>query len=227
MRAHDNVDALNRVRKRMFEYGLVRSTVEWDALVAMRPEKEDGSGGGRLSVYAGDISKPYLGLREADYQRLAQQVATVYQCAAHVNWLLSYEGVRAANVVGTKEVLRFCFQQETALQKKKRLCYVSTIGVLEAHPLWTSVTVAAIKEDEPLMPYIEHASSLSGYAQSKFVAEELVHEAIRRGGCPLPSRLRVPVLHMALTCPSPSCCHFNQRLASGGVSTGVHYGQQQ
>jgi len=80
VRATDDVDAENRVRKLLSQYKLDY------------PIKEEGREphmwGERVKVLAGDVSQPFMGLPGAQYGLLAQSVTTVYHCAATVHWLL-------------------------------------------------------------------------------------------------------------------------------------------
>ena len=58
-----------------------------------------------VRAIAADLNDPQLG-RPAEYDRLAREVGSVVHCAADVNWTLSYEGLRAANVLATTESTR-------------------------------------------------------------------------------------------------------------------------
>ncbi|MCP3802193.1 AMP-binding protein [Allokutzneria sp. A3M-2-11 16] len=96
-----------------------------------------------------DLTKPWLGLDVRTWQDLAR-VDAIYHCAAEVSLLRGYDSVRAANVEGTRSLLRLA-----AAGAPSRFHYVSTVSVLtERH---------------------------TGYQQSKWVAEQLVLEAGRRG----------------------------------------------
>nr|AYM54496.1 nonribosomal peptide synthase [Myxococcus fulvus] len=158
VRSKSAQDGMHRIRKNLESYSL------WsDALAS------------RIVPLQGDIGLPLLGLSEAEFQRLAEEVDAVYHNGALVNFLYPYESMRAANVLGTREILRLAMRTRI-----KPLHYVSTVSVL---PLGRQTPIL---EDEPL----EGAESLvGGYAQSKWVAEKLVREASRRG---LPVTLHRP-----------------------------------
>ena len=119
------------------------------------------------SPLRGDIGRPLLGLSEAEFQRLTEEVDVIYHNGALVNFLYPYEGLRAANVLGTREILRLATRTRV-----KPLHYVSTISVLP------SGRAEPIREDEPLGP---PSSVAGGYSQSKWVAESLVRVASQRG----------------------------------------------
>ena len=77
-----------------------------------------------LEVLPGDIGLPNLGLDEGTWSRLAETVDLIVHPAAHVNHVLPYNQLFAANVVGTAELIRLAITT-----KLKRVHYVSTLGV--------------------------------------------------------------------------------------------------
>ncbi|XXY48826.1 amino acid adenylation domain-containing protein [Sorangium sp. So ce269] len=121
----------------------------------------------RVVPVPGDMSRPLLGLGEAEFERLAAEVDVVYHNGALVNFAYPYEALKAPNVLGTQEVLRLA-----AAFRVKPLHYISTVSVLP------SGRAERIREDEPLGP---PGSVAAGYAQSKWVAERLVRAASLRG----------------------------------------------
>ncbi len=60
----------------------------------------------RVRPILGDLTKPGLGMRQADWEREADGADVIHHCGAEVNFLYPYEKLRAANVYGTQEVLR-------------------------------------------------------------------------------------------------------------------------
>ncbi len=135
----------------------------------------------RVDAVCGDIARGELGLDAREFQRLAGTVDTVYHCAAEVNWARSYRQLRAVNVQGTLEVLRFSCAIRT-----KPLLFVSTIAVCfaEGHS-------GPVDEDADMLDNV--AAMPLGYAQSKCVAESLLRQASQRG-------LPVTILRPALIC---------------------------
>ena len=123
----------------------------------------------RLRVVVGCLENPRLGLAQPDYEDLARRVGTVYHCAAAVNWALGYRRLRASNVVGTLEIIRFA-----CVHAPKQVFFCSTIAVCFASPGPENVD-----ESTDMLPYVEGMPL--GYAQSKCVAESLLREAARRG----------------------------------------------
>ena len=120
----------------------------------------------RVRVVRGDLAEPRLGLDEQRFDELARKIDVVYHAGARVNWLQPYQELKAANVKGTEEVLRLAARHRTA-----RVHYVSTTGVF-AQKGGPKATAADTGPAEQLP---------TGYQQSKWVAEQIVREAQRRG----------------------------------------------
>ncbi len=135
----------------------------------------------RVDAVCGDVALAGLGLDAAGFAALANAVDAVYHCAAEVNWARSYRQLRAVNVLGALEVLRFA-----CAVRAKPLLFVSTIAVCfaEGHS-------APVDEDADMLDNV--AAMPLGYAQSKCVAESLLRQASQRG-------LPVTILRPALIC---------------------------
>ncbi len=132
----------------------------------------------RVRWIAGDLASAGLGLAPGDWDALASQIDVVLHCGAAVNWVFPYEGLRAANVLGTRELLRLACRRGIPFH------FVSSLSVCYS----TTGPRTADEEFEPL----QHLRGLHlGYAQTKAVAEALVAEAGRRG---LPTRIYRPAL---------------------------------
>jgi thioester reductase-like protein len=123
----------------------------------------------RLDAIPGDLEAPQLGLAATAYQELASSLDGIVQCGAAVNWTYPYDALAAANVAGTREILRLaCAGGATPVH------HMSTVGV------FSSAYYAAdrVEETEPL----ERSGPLAvGYAQTKWVAEAMVRAAGARG----------------------------------------------
>jgi thioester reductase-like protein len=118
-----------------------------------------------LVIIPGDLSKKYFGLSKTVYQQLASKIDVVYHCAALVNMVLPYSKLRSTNVSGTMEILSF-----VCSSRKKILHYASTLSVFVASDQNKGLL---LEEDKlKLTNYI-----YGGYAQSKWVAEYLLHQA--------------------------------------------------
>ncbi len=123
----------------------------------------------RIIPVLGDLSQPLLGLSEEQFQKMASQLDVIYHNGAFVNFTYPYSALKAANVLGTQDVLRLASQI-----KIKPVHFISTISVV--YPKNPEVKVVREQDslDDAKMPS-------DGYAQSKWVAEKLVTIARQRG----------------------------------------------
>ena len=125
--------------------------------------------GSRVIPIVGDLSEPLLGLSEQQFQELAGHLDMIYHSGALVNSMAPYETFKAANVLGTQEVLRLASQT-----KIKPVHFVSSTGVVSSG----GAAPGTIQEDSQLD---DLAMPSSGYAHSKRVAEKLITIARDRG----------------------------------------------
>ena len=123
----------------------------------------------RIIPLIGDLSQPLLGLSVNQFDAIAAEVDVIYHNGALVNFTYPYSQLKAANVLGTQEILRLAAQV-----KVKPVHFISTIGVVGAADSGLKI----IREDTP----IDRSENIdSGYTQSKWVAEKLVKIAGDRG----------------------------------------------
>ncbi len=156
VRAEDDPAAGRRLERGLRRYGVLG----------------DGPLPARVVPLAGDLSLPRFGLSEERFRRLGEEVEAVLHNGAAVNVTYPYSALRAANVAGSVEVLRLA-----CLGKTKTVHFVSTAGVLQAASAAGTVD-RAVRSDDPLLNV---RGLVSGYGQSKWVAERLMLEAWRRG----------------------------------------------
>jgi thioester reductase-like protein len=133
--------------------------------------------GDRVQVIMGDLEQPGLGLGAAQWERLAHHVDAIYHNGALVNYLFDYERMRAANVGGTREVLRLA-----ADGRPKVVNHISTTFIFG----WSARPVLFETDENPEMARLDF-----GYSQSKWVSERLVAKAGAQG---LPVRIFRPAL---------------------------------
>ncbi|MFI1002971.1 thioester reductase domain-containing protein [Streptomyces galbus] len=165
-------DLMRRTRARV--HCLVRGADDAAAHARLRASLEwyrvwDEIDPDRLSVLAGDLARPLLGLPEETFDGLARTVDAVYHAGATVHWLHPYTALRDANVRGTEEVLRLAARHRTV-----PVHHVSTVGVFDG----PRVPGVPLEVTDPTGP----AEALpSGYLQSKWVAEQVLELARERG----------------------------------------------
>lgn len=122
----------------------------------------------RIEVVPGNLPQARLGLEVAAFEQLAKRVGTVVHAAAAVNLVYPYAALRAANVGGTREILRLCALGGASLH------HISTNGALPpSDQAWPEDSHIDVHQAASLIP--------DGYGQSKWVAEQLVLQAQQRG----------------------------------------------
>jgi thioester reductase-like protein len=123
----------------------------------------------RIIPVVGDLSQPLLGLGSEQFQTLSTTIDTIYHSGALLNYVYPYSALKAANVLGTQEVLRLA-----CLNTVKPVHYVSSVAIFES-PVYAGKVVT--EQDE-----FNHWEGIYlGYSQTKWVAEKLVKIASKRG----------------------------------------------
>lgn len=120
-----------------------------------------------LSVVPGDVTKPGLGIEDAAYRDVASRCDAIFHSAAKVNFLTPYKWLRKPMIAATNEILTF------AQDSRAPLHHVSTLGVFA--PL-QELRVRGERDDTG-----EPGDIRLGYAKSKWVAEQMLWKAARRG----------------------------------------------
>lgn len=160
VRCRSEYDGCNRIKNNLLKYGL------WSDEFASR-----------IMPVPGDLAQPLLGVGAETFDTLSNVIDTIYHNGAVVNFIYSYGSLKDSNVRGTQEVLRLACRV-----KRKPMHYVSTVGVF---PPSTLRDIKILESDAPS----NWQGLISGYPQSKWVAEKLVTTAADRG---LPVRIYRP-----------------------------------
>jgi len=136
---------------------------------------------GKLEVVAGDLTRPRLGLSEADYDRMCHEVDAVLHAGALVNHLLGYPDLFAPNVLGTAGVIRLARRH-----RPKPIHFVSTTA-LAAGAGWSPVTEnQSAAQLWPRRAIAAPARSYAhGYVTSKWAGEALLEAAHQQCGLPV------------------------------------------
>ncbi|WP_437854740.1 non-ribosomal peptide synthetase [Sorangium sp. So ce363] len=157
VRAPDAAAGLARLRRSLEAYSL------WDPAASAK-----------IVAVPGDLREPLLGLTPACFEALAQRIDAIYHAGAEVNYIKPYASHKAANVLGTHEILRLACRRRT-----KPVHHVSTIGVIGQIGYFTGAQT--VRESDDLDRWVDHLHTDMGYSQSKWVAEKLVWIARSRG----------------------------------------------
>jgi thioester reductase-like protein len=120
----------------------------------------------RISVLCGDLAQDKLGLTEVQLTDLKNKLDAIVHNGAMVNHFFSYQELRQANVLATGTLIHIA-----ATGREKSLHYISTLSVAP----WKGSGL--FTEDSE----ISNEPASNGYVQSKWVAEQLVSAAARRG----------------------------------------------
>jgi thioester reductase-like protein len=135
----------------------------------------------RVFPVCGDLGQKNFGLTPEVWDGVANSIDTVFHNGATVNYLLNYDRMRDTNVLGTNEVLRLACEG-----RAKTFNYVSTTFIFG----WAVKKVLYETDCNANMELLDF-----GYSQSKWVSEQVVMDARRRG-------LNTRIFRPALVSPS-------------------------
>jgi thioester reductase-like protein len=161
VRANDETEALERIHTALASNELLSGRI------AMQVKE-------RCKMICGDLSLPNLGLKGSYFLQVGKQISAIVHCGAKVHHLASYDSLKPTNVNGTKEILRL--SAATGSPIKTPVLYMSTTGVFGGQ---TKDGAVNIMEDDHALN--EHDKLSSGYAQSKWVAEQLCRGVQQQG----------------------------------------------
>lgn len=134
----------------------------------------------KLSCVVGDLSQPQLGIDDQTWKSLSQEVDVVIHNGASVHWVKRYQEMAAPNVHSTLEALKLC-----NIGKPKLFSFVSSTAVLDTdHYIKlsedsTRTGQGSIMEEDDMQG--SRTGLGTGYGQTKWVSEQLIREAGRRG----------------------------------------------
>ena len=122
----------------------------------------------RIEILPGNLPQARLGLPERQFAELAKRISLIVHGAAIVNLAYPYGALRAANVGGTREILRL------AALGGASVYHISSNGVLPASsqgwPEESNIDIGRATAD-----------LADGYGQTKWVSEQLCMQAKQRG----------------------------------------------
>jgi surfactin family lipopeptide synthetase C len=124
----------------------------------------------RIIPVRGDLSQPFLGLSDVKFQSLAESIDLIYHNGAWVHHAIPYSTLKAANVLGTQEILRLA-----STDKIKPVHFISTISVFSGVNNSDSQVISETAKID------DFGAPEGGYVQSKWVADKLITLARDRG----------------------------------------------
>jgi amino acid adenylation domain-containing protein/thioester reductase-like protein len=172
VRAQDKFHALERIKKCFIQY-----RIPWN----YDQEK-------RIIPILGDLSKPSLGLTEERFDALAEMTDIIYHSGSSVNFIEPYSFMKAANVEGIREIIRFA-----GAKKTKCLALLSTISVYSWGHVFTKKKV--MLETDDISQNLLSVSKDIGYVRSKWVMEAIADLAAREGLPVITYRLGYAMCH--------------------------------
>lgn len=134
----------------------------------------------RLSCVVGDLSKPQLGIDQHTWQTLSQEVDVVIHNGATVHWVKRYPDMMASNVLSTIDAMKLCNEG-----KPKVFTFVSSTSTLDSDHYvklsdqQISTGQNAISEEDDMEG--SRTGLGTGYGQTKWVSEQLIRAAGKRG----------------------------------------------
>jgi thioester reductase-like protein len=151
VRGTDDADAERRLAE-----GLASFDLPWNAEVRRR-----------VTVLAGDIRQPRLGLSDERWETLARDVDSIVGVAAAVDFVRGYVSLRQTNVLGPLQLAELAMTGRI-----KPLHHISSIAV------FNEVGITSMGEDDP----VAHIDGLAaGYDKTKWAAEAALRRAREHG----------------------------------------------
>lgn len=151
----------------------------------------DGYANDRVTVTIGDLALPMFGLSDEEFLALSVDTGQIYHAGAVVDALLPFESLRAANVEGTRTVVRLA-----ATSVLKQVHFISThsaatigsdSGYSKTKRHAEEIVLSAAGQGVPAavyrVPRLSH-DSVSGIANDKDLAVRLLDNLIAVGAAP-------------------------------------------
>ncbi|GAA3486536.1 amino acid adenylation domain-containing protein [Streptomyces cremeus] len=173
VRCVDASDGVRRIREAMRRLGVPDADV---------PE--------RVEAVPGDLARPRFGLTDEAFDALGRGLAAIYHNGAAVNAVYPYAALRAANVLGTRELLGLAARRRTPLH------HISTMSVFSV----AQGERGTVTEETPTD---DLDGITDGYSQSKWAADALVRQAAARGLPATVHRLGTVSWHSATGAANP------------------------
>ena len=156
VRPRKDTNPKQRIEQQMRHYAVWPDTPTWQSMWASR-----------VHVIEGDVTLPLLGMPDRLYEQMTHKIDAILHSAAHVNFIYPYEALRATNVLGLHEIVRFAFQSRI-----KPVHHLSTAAI------WPMGAHLTFYEKDS----IEHNQRLNlGYDEAKWVGEQVLLNAAERG----------------------------------------------
>jgi thioester reductase-like protein len=158
----------------------------------------------RVRVICGDLAGPLMGLSDRVWAQLSGTIDTIVHNGAWVDYILDYDTLRSSNVEGTRALLRLA-----STSRRKQFHFVSSTTIFG----WTGKRNLLERDSNPEMSGLDF-----GYAQTKWVSEQLVLQAREHG---IDARIYRPAFLTASTAGLGHSTDIVVRLLSFMIKYGV------
>lgn len=125
-----------------------------------------------VEVIDSDINTSELGMNTSVYQDLCTKVDTVIHCAANVKHYGNYDDFEKTNIVGTRNIVKFCDSSQASLH------YISTMTISGNYLIQQKENQIVFDENS----FFQNQSFANNvYSKSKLIAESIVIRSILEG----------------------------------------------
>ncbi|KAJ1323526.1 hybrid polyketide synthase [Microdochium nivale] len=153
---------------------LARHDVDHVYCVAVRDQAKLFPIHSKMSVYAGDLSQPRLGLSAADADAVFAAADVIIHCGCQVSHMRSYASLKAANYESLRQLLRLALPRRLPFH----LISSAEVSLLSGRDTWGPWSAASF-------PPPSDASGVDGYTACKWASERLLEKAHTRAGLPV------------------------------------------
>ena len=158
----------------------------------------------RVRVICGDLASSRLGLSGRVWGELAETIDTIIHNGACVDYVLDYHALRPSNVEATRELIELA-----CTSRRKQFNFVSSTTIFG----WSTKLRLLEQDSNPEMGGLDF-----GYAQTKWVSEQLVLQAREEG---IDARIYRPAFLTASTAGFGHSTDIVARLLSFMIKYGV------
>ncbi|UOU99239.1 amino acid adenylation domain-containing protein [Chryseobacterium daecheongense] len=180
VRAQDEFHAMDKIDRCFSQYHVPRKEIQ-------KP---------RIIPVIGDLALPSLGFSAEQFNKLAKTIDLIYHSGSSVNFIEPYSYMKAPNVEGLREIIRFAGAERT-----KCLALLSTISVYSWGHVFTGKTV--MLESDDISQNLMSVGKDIGYVRSKWVMEAIADLAAKEGLPLITYRLGYAMCHSETGASAP------------------------
>ena len=132
----------------------------------------------KINLVPGHLGLPHFGLQDSQFRQLGQSIDAILHTGGHVSLLQTYSDLKTLNTNSTRDVIDLARHGGSAT----KIHYLSTWSVLHLQ-LWSSSQRNAVSAEdrEVSASFFRPGGDELGYLKTRWVSEQLLEEANRRG----------------------------------------------